>query len=161
MKACTKCKDIKPLSNFYKRKDTKDGRVSWCKDCKNKDRLRYKRAANYQQHGREYYYRNKEKWRGIKARRRARLLQASPALDSEYLWMINEIYELASLREKCTGVKWEVDHTIPLQGKDVCGLHIPWNLQVITQTENRRKGITWADLTFPPINLYNYPRRIK
>ena len=140
MKVCTKCKESKDLEDFPKCKVAKDGRHSWCKPCKYRDRLRYKRAADYQRHGREYYYRNKEKWRGIKARRRARLLQASPVLDSEYLWMINEVYDLASLREKCTGVKWEVDHIIPLQGKEVCGLHVPWNLQVITQTENRRKG---------------------
>jgi len=141
MKTCTKCKESKSLNDFYKRKDTKDGRISWCKTCKNLDRLNYDRAKNYKKHGREYYYRNKEKWRGIKARRRAAKLQATPSwLDSEYLWMISEIYSLPSLREEMTGIKWEVDHIVPLQGKQVCGLHVPWNLQVITQLENRRKG---------------------
>ena len=159
MKTCTKCKEQKVPSDFPKKKEAKDGLHSWCKSCKYEDRLRYKRADNYQQHGRNYYYRNKEKWREIKARRRVRLLQASPVLDSEYLWMMKEIYELASLRERLTGAKWEVDHIIPLQGKDVCGLHVPWNLQVITQLENRQKGITWSEMTFPPINLYSYPRR--
>ena len=35
-KACTKCKEIKPLSEFWKEKGTKDGFKCWCKSCRNK-----------------------------------------------------------------------------------------------------------------------------
>jgi hypothetical protein len=36
--------------------------------------------------------------------------------------------------------KLQVDHEIPLQGENISGLHVPWNLQVIPASKNQSKG---------------------
>ena len=75
------------------------------------------------------------------AKRRAVKLLRTPSWLSEYdIWLIEEIYVLAALRTKLTGVVWHVDHIVPLQGGFVSGLHIPINLQVITAKENMYKS---------------------
>jgi hypothetical protein len=68
-------------------------------------------------------------------------LQRTPEwLTEDDHWMIEQAYDIAVKRTKATGVMFHVDHIVPLQGASVSGLHVPWNLQVITEVENKRKG---------------------
>jgi 5-methylcytosine-specific restriction endonuclease McrA len=50
------------------------------------------------------------------------------------------MYEQATKLTELTGIPFEVDHIVPLQGKIVSGLHIWNNLQVIPRHINRTKS---------------------
>jgi hypothetical protein len=83
------------------------------------------------------------------AERRAKKIQRTPkwlsAIDIE---RIKNEYRLADIQSKLTGEPWHVDHIIPLQGKNVSGLHVPSNLKAIRGSENMRKhnsfGVSYA-----------------
>lgn len=49
------------------------------------------------------------------------------------------VYKNCSNITKSTGIKHHVDHIIPLKNKKVCGLHVPWNLQILTGSQNCKK----------------------
>jgi 5-methylcytosine-specific restriction endonuclease McrA len=165
MKTCIKCKENKVFDAFYKKKGTRDGFFQWCiachklvtsarhadrrktdpvfvvKEAKKVSVWRKENPEKYQNTVQSYIKRNLPKlvakakfYRNRKASRTPKWLS-----DSD-LWMIEEAYELASLRTKITGFKWHVDHVLPLQGKLVSGLHTPYNLQVIPGRINQSKG---------------------
>jgi hypothetical protein len=90
---------------------------------------------------RNWKRRNQPQVKAIAARRRAAEIERMPNwLSDDDQWIISEVYDLALQRSALTGVSWHVDHVVPLQGKNVSGLHVPWNLQVILASENLRKG---------------------
>lgn len=52
---------------------------------------------------------------------------------------IENIYAESIRRTKETGIKHHVDHIIPINHSQICGLHTPVNLQILTETENLQK----------------------
>jgi hypothetical protein len=53
-KACTKCKEIKPLTDFYKAKRNIDGRKSWCKICEIEYSRQYQKTPKGKDVARRY-----------------------------------------------------------------------------------------------------------
>lgn len=62
-------------------------------------------------------------------------------------FIIDELYVTAAKRTKTTGIRWSVDHMVPLQSALVCGLHVEANLHVIPYIANIAKGNRhWPDM---------------
>lgn len=169
LKQCTKCKKELPRSLFNKSLGRSDGFISVCVYCTRENGKRLyalnieanrQEAKKYMQENSEmyrqaalkYYHSNKEecreknkqwtsrnpgKIRAKNGKRRAAELASVP------LWAdlnaIKQIYKRAVDLTNETGIKYHVDHIIPLQGKLVSGLHVENNLQVITAAENMSK----------------------
>lgn len=81
---------------------------------------------------------NPEKVKVRRALRREASKQATPpwARPEDF----NSVYAEAVRLKKSIGGEYHVDHIVPLRGKKVCGLNVPWNLRVVTAEENRAKG---------------------
>jgi hypothetical protein len=88
----------------------------------------------------EYTVKNRHKTNAIKAKYRASKYNATPKwLTKQHLEEIKVFYKEAKKLSEDTGELYQVDHIVPLQGVEVCGLHVPWNLQILTKTENISK----------------------
>jgi len=166
MKTCTCCKQEKPLSEFSVRRASPDGLAYKCRSCSKSylTKWRNENPSAFQ----DWYSENKEKraeyWKkwyaenkdsrarsysewakqnkhivnALIAKRNAAKVKATPKWAD--LERIRDKYrEAVEITEK-TGVRHEVDHIYPLQGRRVCGLHCEDNLQVIGKVENIRKS---------------------
>lgn len=81
---------------------------------------------------------NKAKYRAAKTNRTPHWLTEIDLFEMQCIY----IYRTAL---QSIGLKYEVDHIIPLQGKTVSGLHIPENLRVIPTELNRIKNNKYAE----------------
>lgn len=127
VKWCKKCNEVLPLVAFNKNRTTYDGCQSYCVECVSA------LMTNYPDRG---------------AIQRAKVYKAMPAWVDEN--EINNIYR------KCPD-GYHVDHIVPLAGTNVCGLHVPWNLQYLPAYDNLSKSnkfdggwARWDGSTFTP-----------
>ena len=93
------------------------------------------------------------------SRRKAR--QICSALSSSNADEIETIYLRARELTISTGVRHEVGHVVPLLAKDICGLHVPCNLQILPEKENRSKHNKWTEADAIPVALQGRHRLTK
>jgi 5-methylcytosine-specific restriction endonuclease McrA len=75
-----------------------------------------------------------------KNRRRKHRDATPPWLTRRQKTEMRSMYQIAITMSKTTGEAYVVDHIWPLRSDDVCGLHVPWNLRIITRAENLQKS---------------------
>ena len=121
---------------------------------RNKDAVKAKAQARPTEE--KHYHRKKHKaanpdlYRELVNVRRRRFRDATPKwLTAEDKMAIRMHYRLAIELSRRLGTPHAVDHIVPLQGENVCGLHVPWNMEVITQEKNLKKSNKLVDPTTP------------
>ena len=133
LKKCNSCSSNQLVTEFYsdglvRKKTGQPGLRAICKTC-----------LNSVKHSKEVAQRASKKWREAHkgydcarvALRRARKKQATPP----YI----KPEELRQVYLKAQELGQTVDHIIPLTHPLVCGLHVPWNLQLLSKSENSSK----------------------
>ena len=89
----------------------------------------------------KYKEANPELYKALVSVRRRRHRKATPSwLSAEQKLAMRALYLQAQKLTSITGERYAVDHIVPLINDAVCGLHVPWNLRVITREENLAKS---------------------
>lgn len=169
MITCKLCLEEKEESLFNANSKKTNGKNSYCKVCqslKNKawmqansdERKQY--SQNYKklhkekvkevkrkwdkenrEHRLTYRKLRKSKYAAHAMKRYVRVKLSQPAwLTESQLKEIEALYWLAADLKVVSGEVYHVDHIVPLQGKKVCGLHVPWNLQILPAYVNISKS---------------------
>lgn len=93
------------------------------------------------QYNKEWKNKNRAKFSTYRKWWKSNKSHAVASWDKEFTRFVSfEAFELVGMRQRSTGIAWEIDRMIPIKAKLVCGLHTWSNLQVIPAILNKRKG---------------------
>lgn len=100
-----------------------------------------KNREEIRKRGKLHYENNKALYLAYSRTRKATLIKRTPS------WLTQDEYDqISSIYKQCreisdsVGVIHHVDHIVPLNGSNVCGLHVPWNLQITPAEINLKKS---------------------
>jgi 5-methylcytosine-specific restriction endonuclease McrA len=136
MKQCSKCLQVFEKSNFYRDKKGKDGLKSQCKQCSKSEYISWRKEnpdkvrANVKKYKETLKGKANKKSNSAKSRARGHINLTKTEEEEIFKFYL----ETEKLRKR--GFDVTVDHIIPLNGKTVSGLHVPWNLQILLASEN-------------------------
>jgi hypothetical protein len=149
-RSCTVCANESSV-NWVKNNPVraKEIKIKW--NANNKEN-EAKRAKVWRSKNPDTYKRMVKEWREKNAvtykayinlqavKRYAAEVKRTPSwLNDGQLFEIETIYNYCSSLRRI-GLDYHVDHIVPLRGKTVSGLHVPWNLQVMPAKDNLAKG---------------------
>jgi hypothetical protein len=144
---CKKCMG-KYFYEYYRKNKEKKYRYDRLRYIQKRGEILEKDRQKYLEN-REYYLTKQSEWaksnphivRCQSSQKRARRKNAAPPwLNEAHKREIELMHLLAKALERDTGKRYHVDHIIPLKHKNMCGLHVPWNLRVIPEGENMKKN---------------------
>lgn len=159
MKKCIKCNEEKELNQFHKHSGMKDGYLNKCSkcvleavniwrkknpDCRKKEHSRKRERLGHKTR-QEYLELKKKnavgkKVRATKYAHKRRIQKEAVPMTELDKFVEQEALLLCDLREKHTKIKWNLDHIVPLNHKNACGLHVYSNFQVVPAYWNFKKG---------------------
>lgn len=144
-KCCTKCKLSLNTSEFS---TLPSGKIkTWCKACFSLSARERRKVRvldlTYKEQQRKRRDKHRKDFpaeaRALKAKYRAGKLNALlKCLSEEDIEDIKTYYHVREVLSK--HIVYHVDHIVPLMNENVCGLHVPWNLRLLTSSENMSKG---------------------